>query len=103
MRSQPNQPNLPDFQPYGQKPCSTEIAGKPKVHQVFGHNIIESRMAAAGDDGLTVVFLSRVIRFGVDSKGKPFRTVGDWWESGRCSPVPKEIQRAHGVLQGGAR
>lgn len=27
-----NQPNLPDFQPYGQKPCSTEIAGKPFLH-----------------------------------------------------------------------
>lgn len=26
-----NQPNLPDCEPNGQQPCSTEIAGKPKV------------------------------------------------------------------------
>lgn len=31
-----NQPNLPDFQPYGRKPCSTEIAGKPITE---GYNI----------------------------------------------------------------
>jgi hypothetical protein len=30
-----NQPNLPDFEPNGQKPCSTEFAGKRNFDHVL--------------------------------------------------------------------
>lgn len=42
------QPNLPDFEPYGHKPCSTEFAGKPNDREKLALALDALTKIAAG-------------------------------------------------------